>query len=183
MTNVVPILASGPLFDEPCGRPGDWWEPFPFTAGEIAAEVRREAASLGLPLDLVVALLIERGHVISDISECGIGLDRAVLAFERGETETPSAGPGRLHTTYVRMLRSGVPNPARENERQLAQRDLVLPLRLYGAARKMGLEDLGQHAAIDEAIRWEIAAARNAQFMREWALRVLLAETAAAVGC
>jgi hypothetical protein len=77
------------------------------------------------------------------------------------------------------MLRSGESDYGRESEEQLARRDLVLPLRLHEAARALDLREVCETALLDEAVAWEIAAASSSQFMREWALRLLLVAFAA----
>jgi hypothetical protein len=178
MTNVLPIRLREPLFVEPAGRPGDWWEPVGLPAIEVEEHVRREAAARRLPLDLLFALLVERMLVTSDIADCALEAEaaRAVLAAEAASLA--SAGPGRLLLSYVRVLRTGERNHEPESELQLARRDLVLPLRLHEAVRCCDLRAVCSGGGSEEAIRWEVAAATGGQLMREWALRALLAHAA-----
>lgn len=176
MINVVPIAVRDPLFAEPAGRPGDWWEPIPRSAAEVAPALGAEGAKRRLPVDLLAALLLEGAQVSRDIAECGIDAERARSALARAGSGLAATGPGRLHTSYVRMLTNGERDFEHESDAQLGQRDLVLPLRLHEAARALQLPEICDPGSFDEAIMWEIAAATSGQFMREWALRVLLAD-------
>jgi hypothetical protein len=179
MSNVVPIPARVPLFGEPAGRSGDWWEPIPVNAAEVATGLAVEANRLCLPVDLLVTLLVEHALVERDIADCGVDEARARAVLVSAREDQPTTGPGRLHTSYARMLRSGERGYERESEAQLAQRDLMLPLRLHDSARSFDLGEVCKFESLVEAIAWEIAAATSGQFMREWALRLLLAEFAA----
>jgi hypothetical protein len=178
MSNVAPIPARIPLFAEPAGRAGDWWEPIPVSAAEVATGLAAEANRLRLPVDLLATLLVEHALIERDIADCGVDGARARAVLVSAGEDQPTTGPGRLHTSYARMLRRGERDYERESDAQLAQRDLMLPLRLHDAARSL---DLGEVCieSLDEAIAWEIAATTSGQFMREWALRLLLAEFSA----
>jgi hypothetical protein len=178
MSHVVPIPVRLPLFAEPAGRPGDWWEPISLCAAKAAGQLHAVAHARHLPVDLLAALLVEHALIARDIADCGINAGRARAALAAaGEAQAPT-GPGRLHTAYVRMLRSGEYDYEHEGEAQLAQRDLVLPLRLHEAARALDLRKACDADMLDEAIAWEISAATTGQFMREWVLRMLLLQTA-----
>lgn len=178
MHNVVPIQSREPLFAEPAGRPGDWWEPIPISAAAVAAQFDAEGQQRRLPIDLVATLVIEHEYVVRDIAACGIDVARARAALAAAGDALATTGPGRLHTSYVRMLRSGERGYERESDAQLARRDLVLPLRLHDVARGLDLRDVCNGESLNDAIAWEIAAATNGQFMREWALRTLLMHAA-----
>lgn len=175
MSNVIPIPARTSLFAEPAGRAGDWWEPIEVSAAYGAAELNREAERCRLPIDLVYSLLVERALIEEDIAVCALDTRRARTALNDAAHTTPALGPGCLHTSYVRMLRSGESDYERESEEQLAGRDLLLPLRLHESARSLDLRNVCKTASLKDTLAWEIAAASNGQFMREWALRVLLA--------
>jgi hypothetical protein len=173
MQNVVPLHTTPPLFSEPAGRPGDWWEPVSAPA-EVAGTLRVEARQHRLPIDLLAALVIEHALVTRDIEVAGIDRSRARAALGEMAATQPSIGPGRIHVGYVRTLRSGERDYDCETEEQLARRDLVLPLRLHDATCTLDLREVCEAAALDEAIAWETAAASSGQLMREWALGVLL---------
>lgn len=168
-----------PLFAEPAGRAGDWWEPLSIPAAEIRGALHSEAEQRRLPIDLLAALLIEHALVENDIAACALDGRRARAVLTAAADAKPTLGPGCLHTNYVRMFGTGERGYESESDVQLADRDLVLPLRLHEAARTITLREVGDGAALDEAIAWEIAAASSGQFMREWALRLLLAAFAA----
>jgi hypothetical protein len=116
--------------------------------------------------------------ICRDISECAIELRSAAEALAQACRLSAASGPGRLNTTYIRMLRAGDARFESETAAQLARRDLVLPLRLHGAASRVALAEVCSPAALDDAVRWESVAAADGQFMREWALRLLLADAA-----
>jgi hypothetical protein len=177
MSNVVPIPARAPLFAEPAGRPGDWWEPVPERAAATSALIG-EANRRRLPIDLLVALLVEHSTICRDIVECAIDARSAAELLERACQPSAASGPGRLNTPYIRMLRTGDARFEPESAAQLARRDLLLPLRLHGAASQLPVAEVCSSGALDDALRWEAAAAADGQFMREWALRLLLAEGA-----
>ena len=177
MSNVVPIEIRVPLFAEPAGRPGDWWEPLAVSAG-AASILSAQSRRLRLPVDLIAALLAEHAIVERDITECGIDAARARATLATGAARQPTTGPGHLYTSYVRMLGGGESNHKGEGDAQLSQRDLVFPLRLHDAVRSLDLAEVCASDTLDEAIAWEISAATSGQFMREWALRTLLAQTA-----
>lgn len=177
MSNVVPIETRVPLFAEPAGRPGDWWEPLAVSA-EVAVGLNREAGLHHLSVDLLAALLVERALVVQDISDCVLDPMRARATLAAAADRQPATGPGHLHTSYVRMLRGGESGYQGERAAQLAQRDLILPLRLHDAVRSVDLAEVCASDSLDEAIAWEISAATSGQFMRGWALRTLLLQTA-----
>lgn len=179
MSSVVPIPARLPLFAEPAGRPGDWWEPLPQVAASAAAPLLADANRRRLPVDLVVALLVEHALIARDIVGCGVDPIRARTALRSAAGLAVISGPGRPNTSYVRVLRAGDRGFEQESEAQLAQRDLLLPLRLHERASKLRVADVCRPDALDEAVVWEVAAAMTGQFMREWALRELLAAVAA----
>lgn len=179
MSRITPIPTRAPLFAEPAGRAGDWWEPIPVGAAEVAVALAPDANRLRLPLDLLVALLVEHALVVSDIMECGGDFPHARTALAAAAAQEPTVGPGCLHTAYVRMLRLGVSGYERESEGELCRRDLMVPLRLHHAASAIDIVETCQRSSVDEGITWEITAASSGQFMREWALRVLLADFAA----
>lgn len=178
MSNVVPIPARGALFTEPAGRAGDWWEPISVDAAR-AVGLADEAAKRRLPLDLLASLVVEHALVERDIAESAVDKMAATRALDAAVQRIPASGPGCLHTSYIRMLGrgDGVYEPERDD--RLAQRDLMLPLRLHQAASSVDIAAVCRLGALDEAIAWEIAAASSGQFMREWALRVLLVDFAA----
>lgn len=176
MLNVLPIPGRIALFTEPAGRPGDWWEPSPFSASEAAVDLCAEAHRRRLPLDLLVTLLVERTLIERDVDRCGIDGASARAALADAVAAQPMTGPGRLHTAYVRMLCSGEDDYERESDAHLAGRVIVLPLRLHDAIRSLDPREVDGGEPLDEAIAWEIAAATSGQFMREWALRILLAQ-------
>lgn len=178
MSNITVVSPRRRLFAEPAGRPGDWWEPVPIAAAEVAGRLGSEAYLRRLRIDLLVALLVEHGLVLHDTSSCGIDCARARGALAAAVEVLASTGPGRLHTSYVRMLRRGERDYWRESDAEIAQRDLVLPLRLHDSALSKDLSDLCTSEFVGEAISWEIAAATDGQFMREWVLRTLLGEVA-----
>lgn len=178
MSNVVPIPSRVPLFAEPAGRVGDWWEPVA-TAADVVGQLQVDAERRRLPVDLLAALLVEHALVQNDIETCRLNAGTARSALADAAHGQPSAGPGCLHAGYLRMLRSGERRFEREGNEQLSRRDLVLPLRLHEAARALDLREVCEAASLDEAVAWEIAAAASGQFMREWALRELLAVFAA----
>ncbi len=177
MSNVIPLSTPAPLFPEPAGRPGDWWEPVPMATAAIV-RLGREGMRRRLPVDLLAALLVEHALVISDISGCPGDPLPAHAALGRAATELAAIGPGRLHTAYVQMLRGGERGYEHESDVQLARRDLVLPLRLHEQVRDLDLPKAFECDRLDEAISWEIAAASGGQFMREWALSTLLVQVA-----
>jgi len=174
MAIVVPIPARPPLFAEPAGRPGDWWEPVPERAVSVAAVLGTEARRRRLPVDLLAALLVEHALIGCDVAECAVDPRQATAALAGASEIAAASGPGRMNTSYIRMLRTGELGFEPESDAQLARRDLILPLRLHDAAARLPLRDLSSQA-LDDAVRWETAAATHGQFMREWALRVLLA--------
>lgn len=178
MISVVPIPARVPLFAEPAGRPGDWWEPLGISASAAAAHLAAEADRRRLPVDLLVALLLEDALVVQDIADCGLDALSARATLSTAAERHASSGPGRLHTSYVRMLRRGEVDYERQTEARFAQRDIALPLRLHDAAGRLDLPSICQRNSIDQALGWEIAAATSGQFMREWALRALLQDAA-----
>jgi hypothetical protein len=178
MSNVVPIPSRLPRFAEPAGRVGDWWEPVASAAG-VAGQLQVEADRRRLTVDLLAALHVERALVQNDIETSGLHAGAARAALANAAHGQPSAGPGCLHAGYLRMLRSGERGYERESTEQLARRDLFLPLRLHDAVRVLDLRGALDTSAVGEAVAWEIAAASNGQFMREWALKVLLARFAA----
>lgn len=178
MTNIATIPLRQPLFAEPAGRPGDWWEPVPIRAG-VAAGLSAEAARRRLPVDLLATLLVEHARVLHDITDAGIEAGQALAALSVAGEGQATSGPGRLHTSYVRMLRSGEHAYEHESNAQLARRDLVFPLRLHDAALSLELREVCDGDSLNEAVAWEVAAATSGQFMREWALRTLLLQTAA----
>jgi hypothetical protein len=179
MSKIVPIPTRMPLFAEPAGRAGDWWEPTGVCAAEVATGLRVEVDRHRLPVDLLAALLVEHALVESDIAACAVEDACARTALNDAARAKPTLGPGCLHTSYVRMLGMGEYDYEREGDEQLARRDLHLPLRLHDAVRTVDLEEVWNSEVVDEAIAWEIAAASRGQFMREWSLRTLLVSFAA----
>lgn len=177
MSNVVPIAPAAPLFAEPAGRRGDWWEPISVDASTVS-QLLKEAVSRRLPIDLMAALLVERALVMSASAEAGFDTAEVSAVLGRAAGAAATAGPGRLHTTYVRMLRSGEQNFEPESEEQLARRDLQLPLRLHERVEEVDLATL-RDRELNEAIEWEVASAVSGESMREWALRELLSRAAA----
>lgn len=178
MPNVVPLPLRAPLFDAPAGRPGDWWEPVSIAAEEVAMRLGTDACRRRLPVDIVAALLVEHALVVRDIGECGLDADRSRAALTAAGDAPLATGPGRLHTSYVRMLRGGQRDYEPASDAQVTARDLVVPLRLHDATRDLELPELFSGDLLDEALDWEVASATCGQFMREWALRILLAESA-----
>jgi hypothetical protein len=173
--NVAPIPLRAPLFAEPSGRPVDWWEPLRGTVAEVAARLGGEAKRRRLPVDLLAALLVEHALIIRDIADCRIDREQARTALADAAAARVASGPGRLHTFYVRTLQTGERGCENESDAELARRNLVLPLRLHEAACGLELVNCCRIGSLDEAIAWVIAAATSGQFMREWALRMLLA--------
>jgi hypothetical protein len=180
MNKVIPLPVRPGLFVAPAARPGDWWEPLPRHDASVAAALYDEGSKRRLPIDLLAAVLIEHSLVERDLADCGLDARTAMATLnDASELGSISGGPGRLNTPYVHMLRAGDRCFEPESRARLAARDLMLPLRLLGRTAQLSLEDVFSAAALDDAIRWEIAAATADQFMREWALQVLLAAATA----
>lgn len=167
MSNVFPISAA-PIFDPPRGRPGDWSEPVDMP-GIVAEALDAEAARLRLPPDLVAALLVERALLLEDLARAGLSGARAQALLDQAAARVGAAlGPGNLFFRYVRDLRSGFA----DETSSAVGRPLMLPLRLHEPLRRLecGLDT--RHA--DQARNWEMRAANESVFVREWGLRVAL---------
>lgn len=149
------------------------------SAADVGGGLHLEAERRRLPIDLACTLVVERALIEEDIAGSALDSRRARTALNEAAGTTPTLGPGSLHTSYVRMLRSGESHYGRESQEQVAGRNLLLPLRLHEAARALDLREVCEIASIGEAVAWEIAAASSGQFMRDWALRLLLAAFAA----
>lgn len=175
MSTVVPIPARLSFLAEPAGRAGDWWEPVPQITAATAVGLCAEGSRRRLSVDLLTALLVERALIDHDVVDCAIEPLWAAAALAEASDLPAASGPGRLNSPYIRTLRTGDLAFEPESKARLTRRDLILPLRLHGAAVRLPLADLLRAERIDEAIRWETAAATTDQFMREWALRALLA--------
>jgi hypothetical protein len=178
MSNVVPIPSRLPLFAEPAGRPGEWWEPLHGHAASIVAHLGTEAQRRRVPVDLLATILVERALICGDIAACAIEPLQAQRVLDAAAVPGAALGPRHLNTAYVRMLHVGDTAFELESELQLARRDLLLPLRLHEAAVALPLDEITATADVDEAVRWEVAASATGQFMREWALCALLAALA-----
>jgi hypothetical protein len=92
MPSVIPIPGRAPLFAEPAGRPGDWWEPLPGMTAAVAAPLRREAKGRRLRVDLLTALLVERTLVRRDIADCSIDQGQVVRGLSQIASEKGAAG-------------------------------------------------------------------------------------------
>jgi len=169
MSNVQPLPSAPPLFTPPTGRVGDWSEPIwldGLDVDSLAVETRRRR----LPVDLVVALLVEQHVLLADLQSVGLNCaDATQLLDTTVEDERPLPGPGTLHASYSRYLRHGG-DVSHDSARD---RPLMIPLRLHEAARlthahKLRVED------VQRALDWERTAAASGRYMREWGLLVAL---------
>lgn len=169
MLNVRPLQPSPLLLEPPAGRAGDWSEPL-LLQGLATEAFDAVAQQQGLPVDLLVALLLERELVLGDLASASIVRGDAVaLLDEASSRPRPLAGPGRLHAHYARYLARG-DGAVQESVRG---RPLMIPLRLHEAARQVEAATL-EATQVASACAWELSAAADNRFMRDWGLLVAL---------
>jgi hypothetical protein len=152
-------------------RPGDRREPMPVKVDQTLMQLAAEAAARGLELDQAAGLLVERALALRDAESLGIpsgaareALDSAVNSLTRLAVPASTA---RYVRSLVAQLATARPREA-EGVRQLA-----LPVRLIARAAALDFAKVLVARDLDEAIRFEIAAASCGRTMSEWAMFVL----------
>jgi hypothetical protein len=146
------------------GRPWDettaWWLP----EGAAARRCAQEAAERGLPIDLVAAVLIERG--VASI-ELGAVDARIVGELDRRAAQSrPTGAVGGPAAAYLRQLSGATPRARAAS----ALAPVSLPGRV--AARITDVEDDAIAAMLqghlDGALAWERAAVLEGRTIAEW---------------
>lgn len=156
------------LFDSPKGRPGDWSEPLTLPGLDLIS-IARAAQIGGVERDLAVALLLERRLLLDTLAAANIlaGTSESLLDTAAAR-ERMTIGPRRLYAGYIRSLTRGA-----AHEFSVSPEHVALPLRLHAAASALDGSTIAA-GDLPQALRWEIASASTAMFMREWGLSVTL---------
>jgi hypothetical protein len=153
-------------------RDGDWREPLAFTLEPAVAARLASARKAGIPVELAVALAIERALVLADAAACGTGREslEALLddAASRARASEVVLGPGQIDARYALSLQRAKPLPWQEIA--AGSVEVLIPCRLHlrGAQIRLDVESV-ELAALKQARAWEIAAVSEGMLLSEWA--------------
>ena len=153
-------------------RPGEAYDACYVALSDQLSEVESAAASLGLPIDLACALLIERAAVVGIAVETGLDVSEVLAALDRASITTPTISEGTpVVAAYLRTL--GRASPRRQTRLTGDGLTVSVPSRLVRSAHLLcGVVSNSQ--SVDQARRWERSALLIGQTMTEWALLELL---------
>lgn len=179
-TETSPEPMGGPAFGErrpeqprlaPERRRREILRPWPVVPDDGVRAVASEARAARLPLDLALALVIERELVAEDLGDVSSTI---VAAVDAGAQRAQVAiSLGSASAAYLRLLLRGDTRrqaPSRVREPLV----VTLPARLSDRLKGRRLTEGMRHGALNLAVSWEIAAVAEGRTMAEWAYRSAL---------
>jgi hypothetical protein len=166
-------LHANAIFKVRRSRPGETFEPIFVEASCDLALLAKNAAQVGIPLELAFALAVESNLAMDDLEELG---------FERGQSTSVLNQRARLtgvemdlspaSGAYLRLLMNPRPQSRVTNVSEGAI--LGVPARIHERLNRSFPETLLERTlSLEQAVAWEAAAVVDGRTLTEWALFVV----------
>jgi hypothetical protein len=143
----------------------------PVKVDQTLMQLAAQAAARGLELDQAAGLLVERALALQDAESLGIPAEAAREVLDSAVNSLTRLAVPASTARYVRSLVAQLAI-ARSREAE-GVRHLALPVRLTARASGLDFARVLDARDLDEAIRFEIAAASCGRTMSEWAMFAL----------